>query len=351
MTSFQRAVVCLLVLGGGGVTAFAQPGRTAADTITHELLKVEQEAYGRTDAENAQRLKLLDLLIEQAVVRITALQADESTPEGIQSMFATVDQVLVDNHYNVYVETATLSDALQPGIPQCGGISSMTEAMKKHREENPKAVYYRFDCDTGSFIHLAVFDRLKKPVVLVEVPRHNFVRWRIAPDRHVNWDVNHSRSYTDDEYRTSRLIQKETEERNHYLRDMSREEIKAYHAVLAADVLRDRREFEKALSLYEVGVKIRPYSSMALNNVAWTIATQPDLQKQELLDRALTSAKSAVALRPKDGNLLDTLAAVYAARHEFEKAIETEQRGRNSEARIKAYTERKTPADLYWRLE
>ena len=331
-------------------------GVRASDTLAHELLRVEHEANGEPEAAFAERLKRLNLLIDEAVNRVKALKVDDSTPKGIKAIFAEIDQVLVDNHYNVFINTRALWDAMTPGIPNSGGIRLLTEKMKEHRKKYPDAVYYRFDCDTVAIFYLGVFDRLNKPVVMVETPKHEFLRWRISGNKHVNWDVNDARSYTDEEYRSGRPrianpFDKETEIRNHFLQDMSRDETKSHHRAIAAELLRDRAQFEKAIEFFEGSIKQRPYAAMPRNNLAWMIATQPDLQRNDLLDRALVMAQTAVALMPTDGNLVDTLAAVHAARHEFEKAIEIERGGRNRADRIKAYKDKKTPSELDWRFE
>jgi len=328
----------------------------AVETIAHEILRAEHEAKGSTDEDYKERLKQLDSIVDLAVQRVKVLRVDESTPEGIQRLFSEVDQVLVDKHYNVFIQTETLWDALTPGIPSSGGAHILTAKMKEHRERFPDATYYRFDCDTGTIIHLGVFERLQKPVVMVESPKHNFLRWRISPHQHVNWDVNDSQSYTDDQHRagvprTTGPFDGETERKGHYLLDMPREEVKCYHLSIVAGLWKERQQFEKAIECYRKSIEGRLYSATPRNNLAWMIATQPSLQRKEFLDHALSMARSAVELRPKDGSIIDTLAAVHAARHEFDDAIAVEKTGRNNPSRIKAYLDRKTPVEMDWKLE
>jgi tetratricopeptide (TPR) repeat protein len=152
--------------------------------------------------------------------------------------------------------------------------------------------------------------------------------------------------------RTARTpFEGETERKGHFLVDMSREEVKSYHFSIVADLWKERQQFEKAIECYRKAIEGRPYSATPRNNLAWMIATQPNLQRRDFLDHALTMAHSAVELRPKDGNFIDTLAAVHAARHEFDEAIAVEKTGRNNPSRIRAYLDRKTPVEMDWKLE
>ncbi len=329
-------------------------------TIAHELLALEYEAMrgssnSPTASEFDERLARLDSIIEQAVQRIKALNADEKTPDGIKKMFDEVDRVLVENNYNLFINTRNLWDTMSPGIPNSGGFALMTDRMRKHREAHPSAVYYRFDCDTGSMIYLGVFDVLKKPVVMVETPKHNFIRWRISDHEHVNWDVNDAKSYTDDEHRsgeprTAGPFNKQTEVRLHYLADMPFEEVRAYHTSLTADILKRSGRYKEAVEMFKKAVQGRPYSATPRNNLAWMIATEPALQDRSLQDLALEMAESAVALEPTN-NLIDTLAAVHAARGNFDAAIRVEQGGAKNAKRIAVYRAHKKPAELGWRDE
>ena len=91
---------------------------------------------------------------------------------------------------------------------------------------------------------------------------------------------------------------------------------------------------------------------MPRNNLAWMIAVEPELQKPELLDLALSEATKAVQLSPTDGNFIDTLAAAYAARRDFASALKWEQseHGNKDAQRIAVYKEgAKTPAELGWK--
>lgn len=336
-----------------------QTARSA--TIAHRWLAREYAAMkGRENAPTLasyqDRVTLLDALIDEAVRRVRALQIDGSDDAAIVKQFDEVDRVLVDSHYNGFIHTKLLWDALTPGISDSGGTRFMTDRMRQHRAAHPEAQYFRFDCDTGSVIYLAVFEVLGRPVVMVETPRHNFVRWRVSPDHHVNWDVNDARSYSDDEHRSGALqttgpFSREVERLGHHLVDMSPSEVEYYHQGIVAGVFKESGQFDEAVRMYLSSIEGTPWAATPRNNLAWMIATTKELQRPELHNLAVRMAQSAVALRSHDGNFIDTLAAAYAARGDFDIAFQTEMLGRRNANRLKVYSERTRPADTNWSSE
>ena len=328
------------------------------ETIGHQWLREECQALGTNDAELLARSKRLDMLATESIGRIRKLNVDDKTPDGVKRILSEIDSVLVENNYVVFINTKTLSDALTPGIPTSGGAVVRTPQMESHRKKFPDATYYRFDCDTGTIIYLDILQRLGEPVVMFETPKHNCLRWDLSPTKHINWDVNDAASYTDDEHRqgvphTAGNFDLTAERSEHYLLDMTSDEVEAYHLAIVAGLYKARGKYDQAIECYEASIVGRPYVAMPRNNLAWMIATEPSLQTSKLHELALTMAQSAVDLEPKNGNHVDTLAAVYAARHEFEKAIAVESapNGRQRQTRLDAYQNRCTPVDMNWRLE
>jgi tetratricopeptide (TPR) repeat protein len=72
----------------------------------------------------------------------------------------------------------------------------------------------------------------------------------------------------------------------------------------------------------EDALRIRPGWPLLLNELAWIMATSPDAARRDP-QRAVALALRAVELSGRrDPNMLDTLAAAYASRGEFEGATE-----------------------------
>jgi tetratricopeptide (TPR) repeat protein len=97
------------------------------------------------------------------------------------------------------------------------------------------------------------------------------------------------------------------------------------HAQLGA-AYAERGRIADTIRHYREAVRIRPHFEVALNNLAWLLATvrDPSLRDPEL---AVTLAERAVALTPiPDPAVLDTLAAAYAAAGRYDDALRAGER-------------------------
>ena len=63
--------------------------------------------------------------------------------------------------------------------------------------------FYVVDCDIASFIYLAIAEVMKYPLHLVEIPRHDFVRWEIGPGSSVNFETMDGFETDDAYYKTN----------------------------------------------------------------------------------------------------------------------------------------------------
>jgi len=88
-----------------------------------------------------------------------------------------------------------------------------------------------------------------------------------------------------------------------------------------AMVCHEMEEYEKAISAYEKVIALDANQAVALNNLAWILATCPD-EKLRDKHRALALAKRAVALE-RSAVFLDTLAEAYYLNGFVADAVET----------------------------
>jgi tetratricopeptide (TPR) repeat protein len=81
--------------------------------------------------------------------------------------------------------------------------------------------------------------------------------------------------------------------------------------------------FELALQEFASAVARSPDSVLALNNLAWLLATHP-LRSPERTEQAIAVAERAATLTDRrDAGVLDTLATAYASAGRFEAAVRT----------------------------
>lgn len=97
-------------------------------------------------------------------------------------------------------------------------------------------------------------------------------------------------------------------------------------ALLELAIVRERQgHVGEALDLYSAALDARPEWDRALNNLAWILATHPQVQWRSG-SAALQFAQRACAAAPTSPEYLDTLAAAYAEVGQFDQAMSTVQR-------------------------
>lgn len=336
--------MCLAVLSPAGAD-------TSENTTAHQWLSREYEVLllsknPPSPQDYEERLQRLDLLLEEMSTQLPRNGAPGNAPAEI---FGSIDRMLAQRGFICRIKTETLWDTLTPGlIPQ----NSYHNSRASDRFLPRNQPLFPYDCDTGSVLYLSLGERLGYPISMVEVPNHNFVRWRTGEGSYVNWDANHGRSYTDDEYREGEVpgvggFSFRPGGPDHYLKDLSPAQLEGYHVSIVAGSIDGSKFPWTKLSWFLRVRDLFPSSPTLKNNIAWLIATQKALERSDLLELAIELASQAVEMK-RDNNFVDTLAAAHAARGEFEKAIAVERGGNNDPVRIQNYERRIKPTDPGW---
>ena len=79
---------------------------------------------------------------------------------------------------------------------------------------------------------------------------------------------------------------------------------------------------DQALSHLRKASNLRPDWAQALNGLAWALATHPDALPGDIKEAIQCAEKAATTTNHQDANILDILAATYAAGGQFEKAMD-----------------------------
>lgn len=112
-----------------------------------------------------------------------------------------------------------------------------------------------------------------------------------------------------------------------------------------------KKQYDKALADLDTAIRLGPGNAAAYNNRAWLWATCPDARYRDGT-KAVESATRACELSDwKQANQLDTLAASYAERGDFDKAVEWQEKAnklytdaderKKGEERLELYREKK----------
>jgi cytochrome c-type biogenesis protein CcmH/NrfG len=88
-----------------------------------------------------------------------------------------------------------------------------------------------------------------------------------------------------------------------------------------AQLYHQREDLAKAVWAYENIIRLNPDDSMALNNLAWILATSDDPEWRDY-SRAMDLAKRAVEVEASP-TFLDTLAEAYYVNGLYDRALDT----------------------------
>jgi hypothetical protein len=298
-------------------------------TIAHRFLDNEVGAGDVTPEMYA----ILDTLIDQAVAQLqpysVGLAPAQAKIFAVETLKA-IDCILL-RHGFVYPAkglVALLSDGLGPTIYD-NPADLLQLRQQQHNVRRNKFMdvrgsgpYYVVDCDVASYIYLAIAEVMKYPMHLVEIPRHNFIRWILDATSFVNFETMDGFATDDMYYRTHWGIDDRFVGIGGILETMNEKQTRAYHYASVALSWSWRGNIPQMIAFYEQSVATDSTHSFALNNLAWFYAAVPNVALRDGAKAVRFGLQSVAVL--KDGDTLDTLACAYAQSGDFTRAIETE---------------------------
>jgi hypothetical protein len=303
------------------------------NTIAHHFLDSEAGAGDVTP----QMYAVLDDLIAEASQRLTPIPANASPAQQrlfAQNALQTIDCILL-RHGFVYPGrglVALLSDGLGPTLYD---IPLELDLLKNHEHNRRRArfisgpgPYYVVDCDTASYIYLAIGEVMKYPIHLIEIPGHNFVRWELDANNYFDFETMDGIATDDQHYIEGWGIPAAFAHRGGVLASMSAQEADAYHDATVAISWSWRRNVPKMIEFYLSSIRKHPTRDFAFNNLAWLYAASPVAGTRNG-DEAVRNALQATTLFPS-GDDLDTLGCAYAQAGQFDRAIDAEIKARAS---------------------
>jgi hypothetical protein len=305
------------------------------DTIAHRFLADEKEVSNVTVSMYA----ILDRLIDEADVVLKPLPSGLSESEkkkfAIESLTA-IDCLLL-RHAFVYPGhglVGLLSDGLGPTVYTTAHdrdeLRTQQHNIRRSRfiDAFGSGPFYVMDCDIASYLYLAIAEIMKYPLHLVEIPRHNFIRWELGQGVYVDFETMDGMETDDDYYKTRWFIPDAFVGRGGILKSMTVAETVAYHWATIAISWSWQLNVTRMIESYQKSLAIDFSHALALNNLAWFYAAAPRSEWRDSPE-ALKYGIQTVALVP-DGDSLDTLACAYAQNGDFSWAIETEQDAMNA---------------------
>jgi tetratricopeptide (TPR) repeat protein len=301
------------------------------DTIAHRFLENERNVGPVTSTEYA----ILDGLLDDAKSRLEPIPAglDDAAFErfAVHSL-KTIDCTLV-SHGFVYPGIGLvqlLSDGLDstvftdPKYYQALLDSPHNVGRATFIEQRKPGPYYVVDCDVASYIYLAVGEIMNYPLSMVQMPEHNFVRWRRPDGRYIDFETMDGKQ-TDDNYYVSLWgIPLKFVGTPGVLTTMTSAQLVAYEYFVVGLAIAWKKDYVGTIAAYEKSIATDASLGDAANNLAWLYAVVLDPKYRDG-QKAVEYAEKAVAISP-NGDWLDTLACAYGLAGKFQAGIDAENR-------------------------
>lgn len=319
----QVVFAVIAVLSGYPGAASARNSHRHYATTASDILDVEAELV----PVKAREYAFVDDVIDAAKQKVAGMAQDR--PGALQA-FQAIDQILVTR--NVIYPGSGLIQYFHDGLTprQLSNADFDAARLSSHNQRrlavmaaNRGKPFYVLDCDTASFLYLAIADALKLPVQLVEVPGHNFVRWSFPDGTHLNFETMDGIERPDDYYLTGYQVLQSTIKPGFFMSAMTHDDVMGYVRMLRGGGWGARADFVRAKRDYDAARNLRPGSPAPLNGESWVFGTcTPDTCRDGA--RAVGYAQQAVALW-RTGNYLDTLACAQASAGDYAGALVSEQ--------------------------
>lgn len=302
-------------------------------TIAHTFLDLERGIGPVTPSQYA----ILDTLIDEAKSRLKPVPSgldDAAYRKFAVEALKTIDCILV-RHGFVYPGIGLvqlLSDGLDPttftdsGYYEALLASSHNAGRTSFIQQRKPGPYYVVDCDIASYLYLAIGEIMKYPLAMVQMPLHNFIRWKLPTAGYIDFETMDGKQTDDIYYQTLWGIPPRFLGTPGVLTSMSDAQLLAYEYFGIAISYTWKNDIPAAIATYQKAISIDATLGDSFNNLAWLYAVVPDAQFRDG-PKAIVQAQRAVGIAPI-GDWLDTLACAFGTAGKFTDGVEAENRAK-----------------------
>jgi len=296
------------------------------DTIAFELFRLEAGARKLPpQAEPRLRALLGDAL--------AALGPDPRPPESAEEFraFAETVSISLASHNDIQPVdppdwTSSLGQALQPvptDHPRLARYLSHESNAERLKHVDRAKPFHFLDCDMASLLLISVAQMVGFDLKLVEVPRHNFVRWSDGQGGYANWDWTYWGSHRDEYYARNWTMTEAQRSRGLWLSSQSAAEGRGYFIGALASVVRDPRQ---RLELVRRAIKGAPNHPLNAEAAAWAFATGEEGVSEQERQSAVTYALTALAADPGHAGYNLTAACAFGVNGSGDVAAALQER-------------------------
>jgi hypothetical protein len=286
-------------------------------TLAYRMLQREQAV--REVPASAERL--LRQVLSGALAALGPEPVPPSTAEEFKAFAEKVSIILAAHNF---VQPAseeywpdTVGEAFAPLPRNDPRVASSLKADQPARLSHVKATgpVYFVDCDIGSMLIISVAQMVGFEVVMVEVPGHNFIRWKSPSGAATSWDWTYWRR--PDEQGRASLLPSALVTRNVFLASQTLKETEAYFNSVLAGQIDDQTA---KIALRREAAADFPNNRVVAYGVARTFALSPAASPAERSE-ALGYSLLALSMEGKGNpaSVADRMMAVacaYAANRE-----------------------------------
>jgi len=298
--------------------------------IGQKFLDMEKGVGPVTPSEYA----ILDALLDEAKQRLQPIPAELHA--GDYDTFAvnslkTMDCILV-RHGFVYPGVGLvqlLSDGLDP--TNFTGIYYTKLIRKPHNdgrqafiEKRNPGPFYVVDCDIASILYLSVGELMGYPLAMVDLPGHNFIRWKRPDGTFIDFETMDGIQTDDDYYVSGRGIPQSFVGKPGVLTTMTPAELIAYEYFGLGLSYSWKHDYPQTIQNYLKAISADATLNDSANNLSWFYAVNPEAKWRDP-KKAVAYGKQSTDILA-NGDTLDTLACAYALAGDFPNAIQTEQK-------------------------
>lgn len=276
------------------------------------------------------------LLRSVAAEAMAALGPDPAPPATADEFKAFAEKVSIVLAAHNFIQPAsvedwpdTLGEAFAPLPRNDPRVASSLTADRpaRLRHVKPDGPIYFVDCDIGAMLIVSVAQMVGFEVAMVEVPGHNFLRWKSPSGATAAWDWTYWRT-PDEAGRASRL-QRSLLARDVFLASQTLKETEAYFKSVLAGQIDDRAA---KLALRREAAAEFPNNRVVAYGVARTFALTPEAspaERREALAYGLLALSMEGNGNPESvADRMMAVACAYAANGEPALAKAFVQRGR-----------------------
>lgn len=247
-------------------------------TLAYRMLQRERTVRDVPDSAEP----LLREVLSAALAALGPDPAPPATPQEFKAFAGKVSTVLAAHNFVQPASTEywpdTVGEAFAPLPRSDSRVASSLKADQPGRLAHVKSggPIYFVDCDIGSMLIISVAQMVGFEVAMVEVPGHNFLRWKSPSGAAAGWDWTYWR--TPDEAGAQSRLQRSLVTRKVFLEAQTLRQSEAYFKSVLAGQIEDRAA---KLQLRREAAAEFPNNRVVAYGVARTFALAPEASPAE----------------------------------------------------------------------